>query len=119
MATVDAAFFQEETPSRPEANVDRPTTIPVFAVTAGTVPNRHNFFQTIGNHAKRTLRQGVLFTSDMDGEEIHGRVAGFRDHDLSRFVPMNVTDDGAHEECGRVGIPEAQRLIAEDLLLRT
>ena len=121
VVAVDAAFFQADTASRPEANVERPRTVPEFAVNAGTTPNRHNFFQTLGNHAKRSVFQGVLFTSKMGGEEIHGRVAGFRNTDLTPFMPrpLLLTDDEAHEECGRRGVPEAERLIADELLLGT
>ncbi len=121
VAAVDAAFFQADTTSRPEANNDRPATIPLFSLGAGMTQNRHNFFQTLGNHAKRSLRHGVLFTSNMAGEEIHGRVAGFQDHDLTRFLPrpLLLSDDDAHIECGKRGVAEAERLIADELLLRT
>jgi hypothetical protein len=121
VAAVDAAFFQENTPTRPEAAVDKPVTIPEFIQSAGSAPLRHNFFQTLGNHAKSTLRQGIMFTSSMAGEEIHGRVQGFENVPLNRFLPrpLELTDDEAHEECGRIGGAEAQRLIADDLLLKT
>ena len=121
VAAVDAAFFQADTTSRPEANIDRPITIPIFSLSSGMTLNRHNFFQTLGNHAKRSLFHGVLFTSKMAGEEIHGRVTGFQDHDLTRLLPrpLLLSDDDAHIECGRLAIPEAMRLIADDLLLNT
>ena len=121
VAAVDAAFFQADTSSRPEANVDRPTTVPAFSIEAGGARERHNFFQTLGNHAKRSLRQGILFTSNMAGEEIHGTVAGFQNVDLTRFLPqpMQLSDDDAHVECIKRGNPETERLIADDLLLKT
>jgi hypothetical protein len=119
VAAVDAAFFQADTPSRPEANVDAPTTIPNFALSAGLTPNPRNFFQTIGNHAKRSLFHGVLFTSSMKGEEIHGPIAGFQNTDLTRFIPRALlrNDDDAHIACGGQGTAEVERLIADDLLL--
>lgn len=116
VAAVDAATFQADTPSRPEENIDRPRTIPSFNLDPGGARSRHNFFQTTGNHAKRTLRQGVLFTSNMGGEEIHGTMAGFENSDLTRFIPLTATDDDAHSLCIRRGSPEAERLIADDLL---
>src|SRR5262245_32014843 len=74
-----------------------------FRRTPGSATFKHNFFQTLGNHAKRTLRHGVLFTSSMAGEEIHGRVQGFNNVSLDRLLPrpLLLTDDEAHEECGR------------------
>lgn len=129
VASVDAAFFQADTSSRPDPNpvdpneLDHPKRIPDFSVDAGSTPqsNRHNFFQTIGNHTRGSLFQGVLFTSKMKGEEIHGRVVGFRNNDLSRFLPrpLLLTDDEAHGECGIRGNADAERLIADDLLLNT
>jgi hypothetical protein len=118
VAAVDAAFFQADTNARPEANVDRPRTIPEFPVNAGSASKLHNFFQTLGNHAKRSLRQSVVFTSNMAGEEIHGAIAGFRNNDLTRLMPspLLLTDDQAHGECGKLGSPEAERLIADELL---
>jgi hypothetical protein len=116
VAAVDAATFQGDTQSRPEENIDRPRTIPDFNLDPGAVRNRHNFFQTTGNHAKRSLLNGVLFTSAMGGEEIHGTMAGFQNTDLTRFIPLNVTDDQAHSLCISRGAPEAERLIADDLL---
>jgi hypothetical protein len=120
VAAADAAFFQADTASRPEANVDRPVTIPRFTADAGTAPNRHNFFQTIGNHAKRSFTQGVLFTSGMAGEEIHGEIAGFQENDFTRLLPrpLQLGDDDAHSELIRIANPEAERLIADELLLR-
>ena len=120
VAAVDAAFFQADTTSRPEAFTARPTTIPAFISSAGSTPNRHNFFQTLGNHSKPTLRQGLLFQSTMAGEEIHGTVAGFQNQNLTRFMPARLlTDDEAHGECGKQGTGETERLIADELLLRT
>jgi len=120
VASVDAAFFQADTSSRPEAFLGEPKTIPAFSLSAGTTPNRHNFFQTVGNHSKLSVTQGVLFTSKMAGEEIHGTVGGFQNNDLTRFQasPLTVSDDDAHVECSRRGTPEAERLIADELLLR-
>jgi len=121
VAAVDAAFFQADTPSRPEANIERPRTTPNFVLSAGATPDRHNFFQTMGNHAKRSIRQGVLFTSDMKGEEIHGTVTGFKNDDLTGFLPRGFlsTDDEAHGDCGKRGTGEVERLIADELLLGT
>lgn len=119
VAAVDAAFFQADTPSRPESFFgNRPDTIPKFNLSAGGTPNRHNFFQTLGNHSKLSLR-GVLFTSGMAGEEIHGEVAGFDNQNLTRFIPQNVDDDSAHIQCAGRGTSEAERLIADELLLKT
>ncbi|BDC48590.1 hypothetical protein F183_A09060 [Bryobacterales bacterium F-183] len=117
VAAVDAAFFQADTASRPEANVDQPTTVPLFTPSAGATVNRHNFFQTRGNHAKRSARRGLLFTSSMAGEEIHGTLSGFINLDLTSFLSRELSDDQAHEKCGRRGTDAASRLIADALLL--
>jgi hypothetical protein len=57
----------------------------------------------------------------MGGEEIHGILAGFENHDLTKFLrqPKGLTDDNAHEQCGERGEDEVERLIADDLLSTT
>ena len=95
--------------------------MPNFRVDAGSAQLKHNFFQVLGNHTKRTLRQGVLFSSGMKFEEIHGTIESFNNVPEDRFLPspLLLSDDEAHTECIRRGVAEAQRLIADDLLLQT
>lgn len=115
---VDAAFFQTDTPSRPEANVDHPLTVPKFSVDAGRSAQRFNFFHTRGNHAKRSLTHGILFTSRMAGEEIHGEITGFMNFDVTRFIRADLEDDDAHGECIKHSNPRAEDLIVSDILLK-
>jgi hypothetical protein len=119
LAPVDAAFFQTETSSRPNAVADQPETIPKFAVIDGAPRFRHNFFQSLGNHATRTLRHGIQYSSSMQNEEIHGEIIGYQNWDLKRFLnkPMTLSDDDAHGMSIGIGVKRVQRLIADDLLL--
>jgi len=119
VAAVDAAFFHENTRTRPVATIPPPPEIsPEFIVYAGSTPRRFNWYQTLGNHVKATVFKGLMFTSDMAGEEIHGTISGFNNIKVDRFLPnpMILTDDDKHVECCRFGIPEAQRMIAADIL---
>jgi hypothetical protein len=122
VAAIDAAFFQTDTPSRPADSDDakRPATVPSFSVNAGSTPKRLNFFQTIGNHVKRSLNpfgsEKRLFTSDMTNEEIHGTVVGFQKISLNQSITSVDDDDKAHEQCGGAGDREARRLIAGEIL---
>ena len=114
--SMDAAFFQADTASRPEANVDNPTRVPNFKAQSQRVRSRHNFYQTKGNHAKRTLAHGVLFASKMQGEEIHGTVDGFVNHDMSRAMPPQSSDDDYHIACSKISALLAQNIILNDAL---
>ena len=121
VASVDAAFFHSDATTRPVATIPpQPEISPEFIVDAGSTPpqRRFNWYQTLGNHVKATAFKGLMFTSDMAGEEIHGTIRGFNNIKVDRFLPnpLTLTDDGRHEECCRFGIPEAQRMIAADIL---
>ena len=59
LAPIDASFFQADTVDRPRDNPNRVLLIPTFTLSAATgpssglipqIPNRHNFFQSRGNH---------------------------------------------------------------------
>jgi hypothetical protein len=131
VASIDATFFQADTPDRPIIAHDPVAPIPIFPLTnaAGRfaavvhqIENRHNFFQSQGNHAKRVLNPlspdlfNFLFTSNMAGglEEIHGQVESFHNH-LIKVGNFGPTDDDFHEECDASGRRQAQELIARDL----
>lgn len=131
VAPIDATFFQADTTDRPIIAHDPVAPIPEFPLSAAagsfsglvpTIPNRHNFFQVQGNHAKRVVnpfspeRFNFLFTSKMAGglEEIHGAVEGFTSH-LINVGSFGKTDDAFHEECDAAGRRQAQEMIAREL----
>jgi hypothetical protein len=89
VASIDASFFQSETDTQPSDNPQIVLPTPNFklisiagpvAAPIPQVPNRHNFFQTKGNHRGDSFNPfaAPFFTSDMAGGlgEIHGSVEG-------------------------------------------
>jgi hypothetical protein len=128
VASIDASFFQSETDTRPSDNPQRVLPTPNFQLSRiaepvpaliPRVPNRHNFFQTKGNHRGDSFNPfaSPFFTSDMAGglEEIHGRVDGFTNHEVAVRGAFGKTDDGFHEECDALGRREVQLMIAGEL----
>lgn len=120
VAAIDAAFFQPDTTDRPDNFTGEPTIIPTFNklglnLSAGT---KWSFFQTAGNHSKVRL-SGRLFTSEMDGEEIHGKIAGFGERNVTSQVVAHANqftgkdhDDQAHIKAAAVALPMVHTDIA-------
>jgi hypothetical protein len=134
LAAIDASFFQTDTLDRPRSTKEPVEPIPTFngpfAGVIPQVPNRHNFFQRRGNHAKSVLNpfssEKLLFTSKMGGglEEIHGQVQGFGaltpvpasgNHEIIATDAFGRTDENFHEFCDAEGRRQAQEMIATEL----
>jgi len=58
-----------------------------------------NFFQTVGNHSKKTHRHGNMFASSLNGE-VHGHIAGFTPQNMTnsvrRILGEDLDDQDAH-----------------------
>jgi hypothetical protein len=130
VASIDASFSQSETDTRPSDNPQRVLPTPHFmlsriagpvAASIPQVPNRHNLFQTRGNHRGDSLNPFAepFFTSDMAGGlgEIHGSVEGFNNREVAVTGLFGVTDDAFHEECDALGRREVQLMVAGELLV--
>jgi hypothetical protein len=111
---LDAAFFPNETRDVPTITT-KP--VPHFRMYASIQSDRHdNFFQTVGNHKKITRQgAGLLFTSEMGGEEIHGSVPPLRDRDFSNRILPSSSDDGAHGQTISGNIDEVRKTISKIL----
>jgi hypothetical protein len=82
LGVLDAAFFPNETSTTPGDPLKEP---PEFNVGFLLVAKKQNFFQLCGNGKELTFH-GRMFTSDMRGKEIHGKISGFDDN-------INLTDE--------------------------
>ena len=118
VASIDAPFFDPDTEVKPKTEGRDPGAVPLFKVKSPTAALKHNYFQTLGNHAKKTeLGFGtLLFTSTMWNEEIHGEIDGFTPHNLDDQMPSGRTDDSLHGECITKADPVVQGQISDDLL---
>jgi hypothetical protein len=121
----DAAFFPNETSTAPQPISDKgqpPTSnFPEFIQTPPIIADRKiSFFQRWGNDSKIRLR-GRLWTSNMDGEEVHGNVIGFEAADRSLQVEANVRDnhDLAHDSVVGKSDSENQKNIQDLLVAQT
>ena len=119
IGAIDAAFFPNETKTVPKIAGTKPSEVPEFSLEDVTearqntkAKHRHNWFQTVGNHAKQTFLHGILFTSDLD-DEIHGEIRGFDNHPLT--VASLDSDKSAHSNCFGEGFQASQDLIAAQL----
>ena len=111
VSILDAAFFPNETRDVPTITT---MPIPQFRMYASIRTDRHdNFFQTVGNHRK-IIRQGagLMFTSTMDHEEIHGSVPPLRDRNFSRQISAFASADEAHGQVILGNNDEVRRTIA-------
>jgi hypothetical protein len=128
VAPIDASFSQADTATRPGDNPQRVLPTPFFTLVAAAgplgvliprIPNRHNFFQTRGNHRGDSFNPlaSPFFSSDMAGGlgEIHGQVESFVRHEVSVKGAFGTSDDNFHEECDALGRLEAQKMIAKEL----
>ena len=128
VASIDASFTQADTVDRPSDNPNRVLMVPTFTLRAAAgalagliprIPNRHNFFQSKGNHRGESLNPFAdpFLTSDMAGnlQEIHGKVESFLNHEVLVTGAFGQSDDNFHEECDALGRREAQIMIANAL----
>jgi hypothetical protein len=128
VAPIDASFFQADTQDRPPDNPNRVLPVPNFKLSAAVgsfaglvlnVPNRHNFFQSKGNHRGDSINPFAdnFYTSDMAGglEEIHGNIVDFTNHRVAVEGLFGTTDDAFHEECDAQGRRDVQLMIAAKL----
>jgi hypothetical protein len=118
LAVMDAAFFDPDTQVKPKTEGRDPGAVPLFRV-ASTAAIKHNFFQTLGNHARTTkLGLGTLvFFSAMFNEEIHGEIEGFTSHNLDDKMQSGRDDASLHGDCIEVATPLVQGQISDDLFL--
>ena len=118
LGVLDAAFFPNETTTK--APSDPLKDAPVFDVPFLTVFKKQNFYQLAGNDTKMTFH-GMMFTSEMPNQEIHGKISGFNDN-------VDLTDEtvqaagierfraarGAsyHGKCIELAVPKAHSAIS-------
>lgn len=118
VAPIDAAFFPNspQLTNRPTELFGHSDVVPLLSLPEIKAERKECFFQTLGNKAKQTLRNGKQFTSDMEGSEIHGNVLGFtpmkRDAEVKAKAGFRTTDDAFHVLVAEVSLPEVQRTIA-------
>ena len=84
LAVLDPAWYPDDTTT--EANLTGDLNVPVFPAPSIVALEKDNYYQTHGNESKLSSH-GRRFTSDMFGEEIHGRIVGFRSLDLTGQIP--------------------------------
>jgi hypothetical protein len=98
LASLDAAFFPDESSIQPTNRFGEPDEVPSFSPPNPGARVQKSFFQRVGNHSKSTLRRGILFTSSMGGQEVHGNIVGFAPRDLTKDVQGKTpaSDDDAH-----------------------
>ena len=108
---MDAAFFPNspESTNSPDNFIGEPKVIPRFGVATIAAQEKFNYFQTIGNHSEMTFH-GRLFSSSMDGKEIHGEINGFSnislDDDVIASMPLT-TDSAAHDNWAHIRLSDA------------
>jgi len=118
VAAIDAPFYDPDTEVKPKTEGRDPGAVPLFRVASPPAPLKHNYFQTLGNHARKT-RAGfgtLVFTSTMWNEEIHGEIDGFTSHNLDGQMPSGRTDESLHGDCVTQADPVVQGQISNDLL---
>jgi hypothetical protein len=122
VAALDAAWFPDEAKNKPDSEPE-PTTLPQFPSPGDSgAGDRHNYFQTYGNKAKSTWRHGLLWTSTMAGEEVHGEVDGYVSHDFTRAVKEKIEAEGrpsadaAHVDLAKLAKPDVRFRIQQRLI---
>lgn len=104
----DPAFFPNEArPRTIPGGTGLATPIPIPSFSVGSVPagEKLNFFQTKGNATEFSFRQGrSIYASDMLNKEIHGKIDGFDDRDLSHLC-IRSDHDGLHAEIINLAVP--------------
>jgi len=131
----DAAFFPDETNTVPDLPfiAGKVRNIPIFDK-AGLpklekTRTKINFFQTFGNHAKQRKIGGpfrdLIWTSGMDGQEIHGDIDGFT-RQIINVDPtggasnvFNRFDSPAHNAAVGLATPQNESNIAGLLVKQT
>ncbi len=105
LAAIDAAWFPNETRTIPNMIFfGEPTNTPMFTARAPIAAQTFDVFQRVGNHSKQTSFHGLMFTSDMPKNEIHGNLAGLLPVDVTTQVRGTVrTDDDAHVKACQLG----------------
>jgi len=115
LATLDAAWFPEDAINSPDNVIGEPTVTPRFNPPGLILADqKKDFFQKFGNHTEIAFRQGkTLFTSKMDGKEIHGNVVFFSPQDFTSQVKAAnpISDNDAHIKLTRVATPFVHRQI--------
>jgi hypothetical protein len=116
LGMLDAAFFPNETSTPPG---DALKDAPVFNAPFLLVFKKENYYQLAGNDSKMSFH-GMIFTSEMEHNEIHGKVAGFDDRDLTDptvkaagYESFRALRPGKyHGTCIDLALPKAQDSIA-------
>ena len=80
VASIDAPFFDPDTEVKPKTEGRDPGAVPLFKVKSPTAALKHNYFQTLGNHAKKTeLGFGNCFSPQQCGtRKFTERLTGLR-----------------------------------------
>jgi pimeloyl-ACP methyl ester carboxylesterase len=116
LGVLDAAFFPNETSTTPG---DSLKDAPVFDSRLLLVSKKQNFYQLAGNDSETTFH-GRLFTSEMDNKEIHGKISGFDNIDLTDKTVQEAGYDGFrkarannyHGTCIQLALPTVYSSIA-------
>lgn len=114
VAALDAAFFPDESLTKPDNFVGEPSVLPLFKP-PGIIraAEAESWFQRLGNHSEWTFH-GLMFTSKMSGKEVHGAIEGFSSQDLTDGVKLLAPagDDDAHIKLTQAATPLVQAKIA-------
>lgn len=108
----DAAFNFNDASNDPIVvlQIPKPTNTPIFKVGAIAAKRAINYFQTHGNTAKLAKinlpRSTHIWSSDMFGEEIHGKIEGTKIENVSLNDQINFLPPAGnrfHTEAGGIG----------------
>lgn len=118
VAVADPAFFPNQ--ARPATlsgggGLATPLPIPSFGIGPVSPGKRLNFFQVRGNSSEFSFRlRKSIYSSTMLNKEIHGKIDGFEDFDLTRLC-LRIDADELHVEVINLAVPPIRQAVIEIL----